>query len=181
MLAKKYSEHSGEKEVFIIRPSTITGPRGRYMTGKKGLLYMLKNILPFVPVANDDWGRQYVHEDDITDIVGILTFASSAERKRYEVYNVSPNDIVFGRDMAEIFKKRAIGIPPFLVRLAFFFAWHLTGGKIPTGRAGWRFFSYPLFVDGRKVTRELGFDYTSTSRNALECDDGRYGYAVLKK
>lgn len=178
MLAKFDHDSHGKKQVLVIRPATVTGPRERYMSGKKGLLHMLQNVLPFVPVASKHWCRQYVHEDDLTNIVALLAFNEVSGGRGYEVFIASPNDYILGRDFAKIFGKRAVPVPPFLVRLAFFGAWHMTRGKIPTGAGGWRYFCYPILVRGDKISDFYGFEYAYTSRQALDAKEGRYAYAV---
>jgi nucleoside-diphosphate-sugar epimerase len=180
MLVKFWEDAHGRKQVFVVRPATVTGPRERHMSGKKGLLHMLRNVMPFVPVASKSWCRQYVHEDDLTDIVALLTFNEISDGKGYEVFIASPNDYILGRDFAKIFGKMAVSVPPICVRAAFFAAWHLSGGKIPTGAGGWRYFSYPIFVRGNKITDFYGFEYAYTSKEALDASEGRYSYAIQK-
>ncbi len=181
MLKKAYEVSDKTKQVFVLRPSSITGPRGRYMVGKKGLLYMLKNVLPFVPVAGPEWSRQYIHEDDVTDIVGLLTFNIIDGGRGYEIFNISPGDIVKAGDMGRVFRKRVLRVPPVLVRAAFYLAWHLTRGKIPTGYGGWKFLTYPLAVLGSKITQKYGFEYSYSSIESLEKNEGRYEYCLFKK
>ena len=178
ILAKKYAESDRGKTVVVLRPSTVIGPRAKYMSKKKGLFYAMNNI-PIIPIANDDWGRQYVHEDDLTDLVAIFTF--SKPTKGYEVFNITSNNVVSALEMAAIFKKETIGIVPLIVRIIFFFAWHISQGKFSTGKGAWKLLSYPLFVDGSKVTKKLGYNYTYSSKEALEKDEGRYDYAIPKK
>ncbi len=176
-LRKLYETSDKTKRVVIFRPSSITGPRGRSMESKKvGLLNILKNVLPFIPVGSDKWVRQYVHEDDVTDAVAMFTFGDPSGQKHsgYETYILSPNDLIFAKDMGMLFNKTVIKIPPILIRFAFFIAWHLSQGKIPTSRGGWRFFCFPIPVDGSKISRECGFEYSYSSREALEKEDGRY-------
>ncbi len=178
-LREMYEKSDKTKQVVILRPSSITGPRGRGMESKKvGLLNILKNVLPFIPAGSREWCRQYVHEDDITDAVAMFTFGGERFGVGYEVFILSPNDYILAADMAKLFGKSVIYIPPALIRFAFFLAWNLSGGKIPTSRGGWRFFCYPIPVDGAKITKKYGFEYSYTSRDALEKEEGRYAEAV---
>ncbi len=176
-LYKIYQDSDKTKQVFILRPSSVTGPRGRGLVSKKiGLLNILKNVLPFVPAGSNRWCRQYVHEDDVTDAVAMLTFGPHKDGGAYEVFILSPNDLVLADDMAKLFNKSVFYLPPIVIRLVFFLAWHLSRGKIPTSRGGWRFFSYPVVVDGSLITRKYGFEYSYSSREALEKDEGRYQF-----
>ncbi|MBI5138957.1 MAG: NAD(P)-dependent oxidoreductase [Candidatus Vogelbacteria bacterium] len=189
-LKKKFSGSSKETQVFIVRPTTITGPRERYMMGKQGLLYvlrgtetskksgmmnMLRHFLKSMPVASDDWCRQYIHEDDVTDIVGLLAFSKIAEK--YEVFNIAPKDIIRANEMAEIFGRKTMRVKPWLVRIIFDLAWDFTWGRIPTSPGGWRFFCFPIPVDGSKITSKYNFEYMYSSKDALTKDEGRYAYA----
>lgn len=180
MLERMYLKSNRDTEVFVLRPTSITGPRGRYMVGKKGLLYFLQNVLPFFPIASDSWCRQYIHEDDVTDITAIFTFMPFPKEVRYRVYNIAPNDYVLASDMADIFGKKIVKITPNFVKIFFAIAWHVSFGKIPTSRGGWKFFSYPVPVDGSKITKEFGYNYTYTSREALSCLSGRYEEYIKK-
>ncbi len=197
-LKKKYMASGKATQVFILRPATITGPRERYMIGKKGLLYMLRpdeqmgavqqqsktmmtllrQFLFLMPIASDEWCRQYIHEDDVTDIVGLLTFGKIKDR--YEVFNIAPNDILRAQDMAELFGQKTLRVFPWMVRVAFAIAWDLSFGRIPTSPGGWRFYSYPIPVDGSKIAKKYQFEYAYSSRNALTREEGRYAYAKEK-
>lgn len=178
--------------VDVVRPAAITGPRGRFMRIRFGLqstlsgqmrgswVYRLVSALvSFVPVT-PTWLRQFIHEDDVVGIVERLCFGPHAGGE-YEVYNICPpGEVVRGADMARAVGKRALPVRPWMVRLAFFFFWHLTRGKVPTGKGAWRGYSYPIAVDGSKVTRQLGYVYRHSSYDAFYYTDGLYESFVPK-
>lgn len=159
-------------QVFVVRPAALTGPRGRYMFKRFGLQSVLRKGLPIIPIANDIWCRQFIHEDDVCDIVDMLTFKTL--EGQYEVFNITPNSIVLAQDMAEVMNKKTFKITPTLVRIAFFVLWHISRGKIPVSKGGWRFYSYPIVMDGTKLTKKYGYTYKYESRPALEKKEGRY-------
>ena len=175
-------------KVAIIRPAAITGPRGRYMRIRFGLQAALSGqlkssgslvhkvisaMVSFVPVT-PKWCRQFIHEDDIADIVALFSFSDL--KKDYDAFNACPpGEPVRGQDMARAVGKRTLPVLPFMVRIVFFFAWNLTRGRVPTSRGGWKSYSYPIAVDGSKLTKLYGFAYRMPPREAFMTKEGRYG------
>lgn len=172
-------------QVFVVRPAAITGPRGRFMRTRFGLqsalsgqlkgslAYRLVSLMTKVVPATEKWCRQFIHEDDVADIVELLAF--SALDGEYEVFNITPpGDVVRPTGMGLATGKKVAIVPPWVVRFAFFVFRHLTRGKIPTSRGGWRFYSYPIVMDGSKITRKYGFEYRCDSFSAFYSTEGRY-------
>lgn len=169
----------------IVRPAAITGPRGRYMRIRFGLqaalagqlkdsfVYRLVSMMTrFVPVT-PKWVRQFIHEDDVVNLVELLAF--STPKGDYEVFNICPpGDVVLGKDMAEAVGKKALMIEPWMARLPFAFLWHATRGKIPTAKGSWKGYSYPIAVDGSKLTDVYGYQYQYPSLDAFRYTDGEY-------
>lgn len=177
-----------EKEitVSVVRPAAITGPRGRYMRVRFGLQSALSGqlkgsivyrivsaLVSFVP-ATPWWVRQFIHEDDVVDIVGLLSFDERVTHS-FEIFNITPpGDPVLAPHMADAVGKRVLPVTPSMVRFAFFIFWHITRGKIPTGKSAWRFYSYPIVLDGSKITKMYGYSYTYNSHDAFRYTLGRY-------
>lgn len=169
----------------VVRPAAITGPRGRYMRIRFGLqaalagqlkdsfAYRLVSMMTrFVPVT-PRWVRQFIHEDDVVSLVELLAFKEPAGA--YEVFNICPpGDVVLGADMADAVGKRALTIQPWMARLPFAFLWHATRGRIPTAKGSWKGYSYPIAVDGSKLTRVYGYEYAYPSLDAFRYTDGEY-------
>lgn len=180
-----FAEASRKVPTAIVRPAAITGPRGRYMRIRFGLqaalagqlkdsfAYRLVSMMTrFVPVT-PKWVRQFIHEDDVVSLVELLAF--SEPKGEYEVFNICPpGDVVLGKDMAAAVGKKALLIQPWMTRVPFAFLWHATRGKIPTAKGSWKGYSYPIAVDGSKLTRVYGYEYTYPSLDAFRYTDGEY-------
>jgi len=191
-LKERYEKSDKHVSVSIVRPAAITGPRGRFMRIRFGLQSALSGqlsgsfvykavstLVAFVPVT-PKWLRQFIHEDDVVAIIDRLAFGDKV--KGYEVFNICPpGAVVRGADMAKAVGKRQIPIYPWMVHIAFFIFWHLTRGKIPTGRGAWRGYSYPIAVDGSKVARVLGYQYRYAGLDAFRYTNGRYESFVPEK
>jgi nucleoside-diphosphate-sugar epimerase len=183
-------EKRPKTKIAVIRPAAITGPRGRYqrirfglqsaLSGqlKGGFIYpVISFLVSFVP-ATKGWVRQFIHEDDIADVTLKLAF-HEWKGSDYEVYNATPNGVpVYAKDMAKAVGKKILPIAPWMARVAYFFFWHATRGKIPTAPGSWRFYSYPIVMDGTKLEKQLGYRCRAESYDAFYKTAGRYEYAV---
>jgi len=185
-LKERYERRANtDIQVSIVRPAAITGPRGRFQRIRFGLqaalagqlkdslaYRLVSGLVSFVPVT-PKWLRQFIHEDDVVGIVERLSFGASVSG--YEAFNICPpGEVVRGKDMAKAVGKMILPVHPWLIRPAFFFFWHITQGKIPVGPGAWRSYSYPIAVDGSKVTNVLGYPYTTSSFDAFYYTNGKY-------
>ncbi|MFN3188117.1 MAG: NAD-dependent epimerase/dehydratase family protein [Candidatus Paceibacteria bacterium] len=187
---EKKEEGGHTPQIFVVRPAAITGPRGRYMRIRFGLqsalsgnlddsfIYRMVTLLTsFVP-ATKGWVRQFIHEDDVTDIV--MKFAFEPFAFDYEVFNITPEgEPVYASDIAKAVGKKVVPIYPWVAQVAFFMFWHLTRGKVPTAPGSWRFYSYPIIMSGAKLATV--YDCKYSSKEAFIYTDGRYESWVPKE
>jgi nucleoside-diphosphate-sugar epimerase len=176
--------------VSVIRPAAITGPRGRFARIRFGLQAALAGdlrgnvfyriislMVSFIP-ASKKWVRQFVHEDDVVEVVSLLSFDEKVSHS-YEVFNMTPpGEPVYQEQMADITGKRILPIYPWMARVAFFFFWHVSRGIIPNGKGVWRFYCYPIVMSGTKLMDMYGFSYEHNSRDAFRYTTGRYEHVV---
>jgi len=110
-------------QVSIVRPAAVTGPRGRYMRIRFGLQSALSGNLKggfinkvittltsFVP-ATAGWVRQFIHEDDVTDIV--TKFVFDDVDWEYNAFNITPvSEAVYAGDMAKAVGRKSCRLRP---------------------------------------------------------------------
>jgi nucleoside-diphosphate-sugar epimerase len=172
ILRELYARTADVKHVIVLRCASISGPYGRTRLGRFGILSTLTNVFPVVPCGRDDFGRQYLHEDDIIDIV--TTILSAPVKPEIEVFNAAPEDYLRATDLGDLVGKRPLVVPPVLLRMVFAALWRMTKGRIPSPPGAWKFLTYPIAVDGTRLTSTYGYRYRFTSRQALLAAEGSY-------
>lgn len=183
------SEKKDIPQISIIRPASITGPRGRsrsklnLQSALSGKLKdtpthkLLSVLLAWMPIT-PKWCRQFVHEDDICDATELLAFGKT--NHSYEAYNICPQgSVVLGKDMAAAVGKKTIMLSPWVIRVIFFLAWHISLGRIPTSSGGWMTYSFPIVVDGAKISNTYGYTYKMSPFDAFTKEEGRYAISQL--
>jgi len=170
-------------QIFVVRPAAITGPRGRYLRVRfglqsalqgnleKGILNRVITTLTAVMPVTKKWVRQFIHEDDVVDIVQSFLFDSYSQQ--YMVFNMVPDsEPVLPEAMGKAVGKRVLTLPVWLIRFVFAIFWHATFGRVPTGPHVWRFYSYPILMNGKKLAMVYQCRYSSL--DAITYTDGRY-------
>jgi nucleoside-diphosphate-sugar epimerase len=171
LLEDAYAASEHRPHVVVLRCASISGPYGRFAVGRLGIVSTLTSLFP-LPCGHADFGRQYLHEDDIAQIVALLVRAPS--KAGYEVFNASPDDYLAATDLAALLGKRVITIPPVLLRGLFALCWRISRGRMPTPKGAWKFPTYPIAVDGSSLTDTYGYQYRFSSADALLARAGRH-------
>ena len=172
LLQELYRQHAPSTHVVLLRLASVSGPHGRFDLNRYGLVSTVAGRFPFVICGRPDWGRQYLHEDDIVAVLSMLTELPPAQG--FDVFNVSPQDYLSAHDLGRLLGKRVLSIPPVLLRLAFWLIWHGTRGAVTTPPGAWKFLSYPIRVDGSRLTEAHGYRYRYTSLDAFLAETGQY-------
>lgn len=158
--------------VVVLRLASVSGPRGRFGLNRYGLVSTIAGRFPCLICGRADWGRQYLHEDDLIDVLTKFVLLPPAEG--YEVFNVSPPDFLAGASIGRLFSKKVVSLPPQLLRALFWLLWHGTRGAVTTPAGAWKFLSYPIRVDASRLQRIHGYVCRYSSLDALIARDGRY-------
>lgn len=170
-LATIFNKYEPKTETVVLRVGSVSGPFLESVVKKTGLLWFLKSGLPIVPTTSEKSARQYVHEDDV---VGAVNFClNHSFGARISTLNLAADCFFTFEDIAKILKKASLKIPHPLAKLAFSFLWHLSLGKIPTPPGTINSYSYPILVDGSKITK-LGFEYHYNCTDALLANKGKF-------
>ncbi len=152
-------------EISTLRLNSVTGPLGQSLKSKFGLITFLKKLLPVIMETNPYWARQFVHENDVVNIIEKITF-NPLKPGNLTVYNIAPDSFLTARDMATLLNKKVIRINPWMAKILFFLAWYLSLGKIPTRPDSVSGLIYPINVDGTKI-KEIGYSYQYTAKQAF--------------
>lgn len=158
--------------IVVLRLASVSGPRGRFGLNRYGLLSTIAGRFPCLVCGRSDWGRQYLHEDDLIDV--LTTFVHLPPATGYQVFNVSPPDFLDAASIGGLFRKRVVPLPPLLLRALFSLLWHGTRGAVTTPAGAWKFLSYPIRIDGSRLQRTHGYKYRYSSLEALMAREGRH-------
>lgn len=172
LLRDLFERSRSRAHVVVLRLASVSGPRGRFGLNRYGLLSTVAGRFPFLICGRSDWGRQYLHEDDLIDVV--TKFVHLPPATGYEVFNVSPPDFLDAPAIGRLFDKRVVPVPPLLLRALFALLWHGTRGALTTPAGAWKFLSYPIRVDGSLLERTHGYAFRYSSRQALMALEGRH-------
>ena len=169
-------EKNPKTQVVSIRLGSVTGPFLKNIVKKSGLQSYLR-VFPFVPVTHDEGARQFIHEDDVVSAINFLLEGEinpdaksglrlKRRRENPIIFNLAPEGHLTFKDMAILSNKIALKIPKPLAKLAFNLMWHLSLGKIPSAPGTINSYSYPILVDGSKISK-IGFEYKYSSKEAF--------------
>jgi len=160
VIKKLYSGAGKTTETYILRLPVVFGPLAWKLEHFFGILGLLAHArLPAIISNRVRLDFQLIHEDDLIDIIGLLTFNKLSDA--YDVFNLTPVDTVPLDGIAAVLGKRIIRMAPAIKNI------------LPVAKRD--LFEYSVIVDGRKFEKKFRYKYTYSSYEALTTDEGRYG------
>ena len=142
--------------VTILRSCPVIGP---------GAVGSATTIMfqPFmmIGVAGYDPPMQFVHEDDLTNILG--AFVTSPKEG---IFNLAGDGVIKYSEVARLLRKRLLKLPRKLLKLLIASSW-ATHLQSASPASGLEFIKYPPVVSTDKLKRELDFTIKYSSEEAL--------------
>lgn len=147
---------SGSTTVTILRSCPVMGPNA---IGTATTIMFQPWLM--VGVTGYDPPMQFVHEDDLVDLLALLI-----DSPRAGIFNVAGNEALRYSDVAGILGKKMLKLPGKFLELVLSFSWatHLQSASPVSGL---EFIKYPPVVSTKKLEEELGFKFRYSSRQAL--------------
>lgn len=155
-ILRDFGESNPDVSLTILRSCPVIGPNA---VGSATTIMFQPVIM--IGVAGYDPSLQFVHEDDLTSILGTFII-----RPKEGTYNVASDGVLKYSEVAGLLEKRLLKLPGKLLELAIAFSWaaHLQSAS-PAG--GLEFIKYPPVVSTDRLKRELDFKFQYSSQEAL--------------
>jgi len=112
-------------------------------------------------IAGYDPPMQFLHEDDLVKLITTLLIRGKAG-----TFNVAGEGEVCYSEIASLAKRKTRTLPERLLRFLMGFSWalHLQSESPPSGL---EFIKYPPIVSTEKIKKEIGFQFSYSSRDAI--------------
>lgn len=154
-ILRDFATANTDTSITILRSCPVLGPNAaRTVTTS-----MLKPVM--IRIAGYNPLMQFVHEDDLLELMMIFL-----DRGKAGIFNVAGDGEIQYSEIARLCRKRMITLPQWLLRFLMGFSWLLRlQSQSPT--SGLEFIKYPPVLSTEKVKKELGFQFSYSSREAL--------------
>jgi UDP-glucose 4-epimerase len=141
--------------ITVLRSCPVIGPNaaGSVVTS------IFKPVM--IQVAGFDPPLQFVHEDDLVELV-----IAMLRRKQAGIFNVAGDSELRYTELAWLYGKRTVTLPDQLLRWLMSFSWtlRLQGESPPSGL---EFIKYPPLVSTEKLKTETGFKFRYSTEEAV--------------
>ena len=142
--------------ITILRSCPVIGP------GAVGsATTIMFQPLMMIGVAGYDPPMQFVHEDDLTNLLG--TFIINPKEG---IFNIAGDGVLRYSEVARLLRKRLLKLPGKLLELLVAFSW-LSHLQSASPASGLEFIKYPPVVSTAKLRSELNFKIQYSSKEAL--------------
>jgi UDP-glucose 4-epimerase len=153
----RFSQDNPGYTVSIVRPSFVAGPvfdnpLARHM--KKKFVLLPSSSTPF----------QYVHEDDLVEIIYLLL-----QRRVKGIFNVGADGTMTFAEMIKLLGNTMVPLPFAVMYLLNNAAWYLRLAFISEFPSpALNMIRFPWVVSSEKLTSELGYRYKYTTRESFQ-------------
>ncbi len=143
-------------KVAVLRGCPVMGPGGAKAIGAKVFQPVMVRIAGHNPPV------QYLHEDDLIDILVMLL-----ERRTPGVYNVAGDGTVPYTQVAKMAKRPMVAVPKSLLGGVMDVAWKLRL-QSQSNSSGLDFIAYPWVAGNEKLKQATGFRYRYSTEQTIE-------------
>lgn len=156
-ILRNFTASESSTTVTVLRSCPVIGPSA---VGTAPTIMFQPFVM--VGVAGGDPPMQFVHEDDLTNIIGLLI-----SQKKGGIYDVAGEGTLKYSEIARLLNKKLIKLPAGLLKAFISFSW-ATHLQSASPASGLDFIRYPLVVSTEKLKRETGYKFQYSSREALD-------------
>ncbi len=122
--------------------------------------YLSLKFLPMVSHHNPEF--EFVHEDDVIDAFQHLIFNGETG-----IYNISSDDSISLKEIAELMDSKLISIPKLLAKQMAFLSWHIIPGVVKIPPHTIDFFMHSFLTDNNSL-KATGFKFKHTLTETLK-------------
>ncbi len=155
-IMRDFKESNPNVTLTILRSCPVIGP------GAAGSATIIM-FQPFmmIGVIGYDPPMQFIHEDDLTSILGTMITSP-----KEGIFNVAGGGVIKYSEVAGLLGKKVLKLPGKLLELFISFSWS-THLQSASPASGLEFIKYPPVVSTDKLKSELNFSFRYSSQQAL--------------
>jgi len=153
----KYNKRADLKLV-IFRMCTAVGP-SYYKSG--GVVSSVYKAPFLINIRPGDGRVQFIHEDDVKVLFEKVMEDGEVE----DTLNLAPDSYASTKELGEIYHKKSIPIPLWLLRGVFFLIWNLHLGAITPAMA--RLMAFGIIISPKKLMERYNYKFQYTTKEAF--------------
>jgi len=155
-IVREFVASAPDVTLTILRSCPIIGPNA---VGSATTIMFQPPVM--VGVAGHDPPMQFVHEDDLINIIGFFL-----EQGKGGIFNVAGDGVLKYSEIARLLEKRLLKLPGILLKSVISLSWtlHLQSAS-PAG--GIEFIKYPPVVSTNRLKKDTGYSFKYSTKEAL--------------